>query len=312
MAKPPLIVLAGPTASGKTGLSIKLAHELHGEIIAMDSMQVYRGMDIGTAKPTLAEREGIAHHMLDVADPRDAFSVADYVEQAKVCIDNIHQRGKLPILAGGTGLYLKALTTAMTLGETQGDGAIRSGLMALAEQENGKAILHGMLKEADPVTAGRLHPNDVRRVVRALEVMKLTGKPISAQQPGLQAECPFSLCILGLNWDQGALYRRIEKRVDNMMVAGLLGEVEGLLTSGVSPASQSMQGLGYKELVPVLTQGRPLSEAVEAIKLGTRHYAKRQMTWFRRTEDIRWLDGQQSGLAEQALGHIRAFLDQGQ
>ncbi len=308
MAKPPLIVLAGPTASGKTALSIALAHALGGEIIAMDSMQVYRGMDIGTAKPSMAEREGIPHHMLDVAEPGDAFSVAEYVGQAKVCIDGVYRRGNIPFLAGGTGLYLKALTSVMTLGETRGDDALRSHFAALSEQENGKALLHEMLQKADPITAGRLHPNDVRRVIRALEVLELTGKPISAQQPSPAAECPYSLCILGLSWNRETLYRRIEKRVDAMMDAGLLREIEGLLARGVSPACQAMQGLGYKELVPVLLRGKSLSEAVETIKLGTRHYAKRQMTWFKRTEGILWLDGEERGLQERALDHIRTFL----
>lgn len=311
MAKPPLIVLAGPTASGKTALSIAMAHAFCCEIIAMDSMQVYRGMDIGTAKPSMAEREGVPHHMLDVTEPGDAFSVAEYVEQAKVCMDGVYGRGKIPLLVGGTGLYLKALTADMTLGQTRGDDALRSHFAALAEQENGKALLHGMLQKADPITAGRLHPNDVRRVIRALEVLELTGKPISAQQPSPVAECPYRLCILGLSWERETLYRRIEKRVNAMMDAGLLREVEVLLARGVSPACQAMQGLGYKELVPVLIKGQPLSEAVEAIKLGTRHYAKRQMTWFRRTEGILWLDGEAHGLQERALEHIRTFLDMG-
>lgn len=309
MPKPPLIVIAGPTASGKTSLSIALALRLQGEVVVMDSMQVYRHMDIGTAKPTVAEREGIPHHMLDVADPKDAYSVAEYAKQAKACIEDIHQRGKMPILTGGTGLYLKALTTSMELGGTQGDPAIRERLTAIAQEENGGETLHDMLQKVDPVTANRLHKNDVRRVMRALEVYELTGKPFSSQQPDVQQECPYSLCILGLYMDRETLYTRIEDRVDMMMDIGLLAEVERLLQMGVPPDAQSMQGLGYKELIHVVRDGQPLAPAVEAIKLGTRHYAKRQMTWFRRTEGIIWLDVLKKDCIEQAFHHIRATLD---
>ncbi len=309
MPKPPLIVIAGPTASGKTSLSIALSHRLKGEVVAMDSMQVYRYLDIGTAKPTMAEREGVPHHMLDVADPKDAYSVAEYAKQAKDCIEDIHQRRKIPILTGGTGLYLKALTTSMELGGTQGDPALRERLTAIAQEENGGETLHNMLQKVDSVTANRLHRNDVRRIIRALEVYELTGKPFSSQQPDIQQECPYSLCILGLFMDRETLYRRIEDRVDLMMDMGLLAEVESLLRMGVPPDAQSMQGLGYKELISVARDGQPLAPAVEAIKSGTRHYAKRQMTWFRKTEGIIWLDVLQKDCMEQAFANIQATLD---
>ncbi len=309
MLKPPLIVVAGPTASGKTSLSIALCHRLQGEVVAMDSMQVYRHMDIGTAKPTILEREGIPHHMLDVADPKDAYSVAEYAKQAKECIDDVHQRGKIPILTGGTGLYLKALITSMELGGTQGDPAIRERLTAIAQVENGGEALHDMLQKIDPATANRLHRNDIRRVIRALEVYELTGKPISGQQPGEQPECPYSLCILGLFMDREALYKRIEDRVDAMVRMGLPAEVENLLRMGVPPQAQSLQGLGYKELIPVVQDGQPLKQAIDAIKLGTRHYAKRQMTWFRRTEGIIWLNTQADDCLDQALDRIQTFLN---
>ena len=307
MLKPPLVVIAGPTASGKTSLSIALSHRLQGEVVAMDSMQVYRHMDIGTAKPAMPEREGILHHMLDVVEPKDAYSVAEYAKQAKACIEDVYQRGKIPILAGGTGLYLKALTTSMELGGTQGDSAIRERLTAIAQEENGGEALCGMLQRVDPVTANRLHRNDIRRIIRALEVYELTGRPISCQQPKEQ-ECPYRLCILGLFIERETLYRRIEDRVDDMMDMGLPAEVESLLHMGVPPEAQSMQGLGYKELIPVVRDGQPPQTAVEAIKLGTRHYAKRQMTWFRRTEGIVWLDALKKDCMEQALHHIRATL----
>ena len=306
MLKPPLIIVAGPTASGKTSLSIALSHKLKGEVVAMDSMQIYRYLDIGTAKPTVSEREGIPHHMLDVADPRDAYSVAEYAKQAKACIQDIHQRGSIPILTGGTGLYLKALTTTMELGGTQGDPAIRERLTAILQEESGKEKLHAMLQEADPKTADRLHINDTRRVIRALEVYEMTGRPFSCQQPNQQEESPYRLCIFGLAMDREMLYRRIDCRVDDMIQTGLLSEVESLLRMGVPPEAQSMQGLGYKELIPVLREAYPLNQAVETLKLGIRHYAKRQMTWFRRTEGIVWLDALSGSVTDQALDHIHA------
>ncbi len=308
MLKPPLIVIAGPTASGKTSLSIALSRRLKGEVVAMDSMQIYRYMDIGTAKPAMIEREGILHHMLDVADPKDTYSVAEYARQAKSCISDVHQRGKIPILTGGTGLYLKALTTSMELGGTQGDPAIRERLSAVAQQENGGEILHEMLFSVDPTSANRLHRNDIRRIIRALEVYELTGKPISCQQPETQLECPYHLCVLGLFLERETLYKRIEDRVDTMLHLGLIQEVENLLRMGVPPEAQSMQGLGYKELIPVVKDGQPLQQAVEAIKLGTRHYAKRQMTWFKRTEGMLWLDAQAKDLKDAAMENVQAAL----
>ncbi len=308
MSKPPLIVLAGPTASGKTSLSIALAHRLDAEIVAMDSMQVYRHMDIGTAKPTIKEQEGIPHHMLDVADPRDAYSVAEYVSAAKACIADIHARGRIPLMVGGTGLYLKALTTPMALGNTQSDPELRARLETIAQAENGPQVLHEKLSRIDPNTAQRLHPNDIRRVIRALEVFELTGIPLSRQQPEQGEESPYSLCVLGLKMDREKLYSRIEERVDLMMAQGLQKEVESLLQMGVSPHAQAMQGLGYKELVPVVMGESPRPVAVDAIKLGTRHYAKRQMTWFRSTKDIFWLDALAPDCFEQALAHVSTIL----
>jgi tRNA dimethylallyltransferase len=306
--KPPLIVIAGPTTSGKTGLSIQLAHKLDGEIVAMDSMQVYLFMDIGTAKPTLEEQEGITHHMLDVVNPSDSYSVAEYAVQARECIHEIHEKGKIPILVGGTGLYLKALTGSMTLGGAQGNSTIRDRLYAICEKD-GPETLIAMLQEVDPVSALRQYRNDIRRIIRALEVYELTGRPFSDQQPGSLEECPYRFCTLGLQMDRETLYSRIESRVDVMMNAGLLAEVEKLLCMGVTPQAQSMQGLGYKELLPVLLNGLPLPLAIDAIKLGTRHYAKRQMTWFRRTEGIAWLDAMSDSLAEQAQKAAHETLD---
>ena len=299
--KPPLIVIVGPTASGKTSLSIALCHKLKGEVVAMDSMQIYQYMDIGTAKPTVEEQDGIAHHMLDVADPKEAYSVAEYASQAKSCIAKIHAHGKIPVLTGGTGLYLKALTTSMELGGTQGDLKIREQLTAIAQEQHGVDILVGMLTKVDPVTAARLHRNDLRRIIRALEVYEITGQPFSRQLMEERAECPYSLCVLGMMMEREMLYTRIELRVDEMIRLGLLAEVEHLLSMGVPPQAQSMQGLGYKEMIPVILGNQPLNQAIDSIKLGTRHYAKRQMTWFRRTEGIRWLDALSEDLTEKAL-----------
>jgi len=308
--KPPLIAVVGPTASGKTGLSIDLAHQFQAEIIAMDSMQIYRGMDIGTAKPTLQEQEGIKHHMLDVVDPKEPYSVAEYAKQAKVCISGIHERGNLPILVGGTGLYFKALTTSMEMGRTEGSLEVREKFAIIAASTGGNQILHDLLKKADPITAQRLHPNDVKRVIRALEVYELTGRPFSQQTiGGCAEECPYSLLVIGLNMDRIHLYHRIDERVDIMMQNGLQEEVETLLKEGVSPQAQSMQGLGYKELIPVILQGQAIAPAVEAIKQGTRHYAKRQMTWFRKTENIRWLDPVISGWKSDACTITRHFFE---
>ncbi len=308
MHKPPLIVIAGPTASGKTNLSIALGRKLQGEVVAMDSMQIYRHMNIGTAKPSLEERNGIPHHMLDIADPNDAFSVADYARQAKVCIDDILQRGKIPILTGGTGLYLKALTSSMELGGTQADPAIRERLTAISQEENGVDTLCSMLLKIDPVTAQRLHRNDIRRIIRALEVYELTGRPFSDQKQTDNVQCPYQLCILGMTVERDLLYKRIEDRVDEMIRSGLPAEVERLLEMGVTADAQAMQGLGYKELVPVIRGEQSLSQAIAAIKLGTRHYAKRQMTWFRRTEGIYWLDALSHDLVSKAIQQVNDVL----
>ena len=307
MMKPKVIVIAGPTASGKSALGMVLAKELRGEIVCMDSMQVYRGMDIGTAKPTADERAKVQHHLVGIAEPGESYTVARYADDAKRVISEIICRDNVPMLVGGTGFYLRALTHGLHLGGVRSDPAVRERLKAVARDTEGKRTLHGMLRAVDPVSADKLHCNDVARVSRALEVYELTGIPMSnQQQPAF--ESPFDFCILGTNMDRGLLYRRIDARVDAMMAGGLLDEVKSLLDRGVPIQTQAMQGIGYKELVPVLTAGRPLAEAVTEIKRNSRRYAKRQLTWFRRDAQMHWLDMEKETAHDEALSIARAFL----
>jgi len=282
-------VLTGPTASGKTALSIRLAQAHDCEIVCMDSMQIYRGMNIGTAKPDAEEMAGIPHHMLDVAEPTEAFSVARYQEMAEECIADIHARGKRALLVGGTGLYLRALRQPMAMGDVAADESIRAELEAIAAQEGGKQRLLEMLAEVDPVTAARLHPNNSRRVIRALEVYRLTGIPFS-QQPQIEVESRFRYRVATLTMDRSILYSRIEKRIDMMYDQRLVEEVRGLLSSGVPAQAQAMQAIGYKEIVPYIQGETTFEEMDYLLKLNTRHYAKRQLTWMRREDDVLWVD----------------------
>ena len=282
-------VLTGPTASGKTALSIRLAKAHDCEIVCMDSMQIYRRMNIGTAKPTVEEMSGIVHHMLDVAEPDENFSVARYQEMAEECISEIQSRGKRALLVGGTGLYLRALRQPMAMGDVSADETIRAELEQLAAEDGGKQRLHDMLAEVDPETAARLHLNDVRRAVRALEVYRLTGVPFS-KQPQIQTESRFDYRVASLTMDRSLLYSRIEKRVDIMIQQGLLDEVRGLLGSGVPADCQAMKAIGYKEIVPYLRGEATWEETDYLLKLNTRHYAKRQLTWMRRECDVLWVD----------------------
>lgn len=299
-------VLTGPTASGKTALSIRLAKEYDCEIVCMDSMQIYRGMNIGTAKPTEEEMAGIPHHMLNVAEPVEAFSVARYQELAEECIADIHARGKRALLVGGTGLYLRALRQPMAMGEVSADEGVRAELEALAAEEGGKQRLHDMLEAVDPETAARLHLNDVRRVVRALEVYRLTGVPFSKQLQ-LQTESRFAYRVASLTMDRALLYARIEKRVDQMIGQGLVDEVRGLLDGGVPADCQAMKAIGYKEIVPYIRGEFTWEETDYLLKLNTRHYAKRQLTWMRREEDVCWVDS----LQPDAYEKLENFFTQG-
>lgn len=282
-------VLTGPTASGKTALSIRLAKAHDCEIVCMDSMQIYRRMNIGTAKPTMDEMNGVPHHMLDVVEPDEEFSVARYQELAEGCIADIHARGKHALLVGGTGLYLRALRQPMAMGDVPADERVRAELEAISMEEGGKQRLHDMLEAVDPVTAARLHVNDSRRVIRALEVYRLTGVPFS-QQPQIQTESRYKYRVATLTMDRSVLYSRIERRVDIMLRQGLADEVRGLLESGVPADAQAMKAIGYKELAPYVRGECTREEMEYLLKLNTRHYAKRQLTWMRREPDVLWVD----------------------
>ena len=307
--KPAVIAVAGPTASGKSDLGLALARRLDGEVICMDSMQIYRRMDIGTAKPTAQERAMVPHHMLDVADPTEAYAVADYAVAAERVIAEILSRGRVPILVGGTGLYLKALMDGLSLGGAGGDERLRAELNALADEPGGKERLHARLAAVDPETAARLHPNDRRRVIRAIEVFEQTGVPMSRQNHVAQ-DRPFRVLPLALEWPRDLLYARLETRVHRMMEMGLLSEVRALLESGVAPAAQSMQGIGYKELIPAAMGQDDVNRAVWDIIVHTRHYAKRQGTWLRAEPRCVWLDARDAdGLLSKALALAQAFLN---
>lgn len=285
---PKLLVLCGPTASGKTALAVELALALGGEVVSADSMQIYRGMDIGTAKPTPAEMRGVPHHMLDVADPTEDYSVARYVADATACVDDILARGRLPIVAGGTGLYIDNLIAGRDFAPFSGQW--RDKLQARAKAE-GIAALHAELGRIDPDRAARLHPNDEKRIIRALEVWYETGETITAHDARTRALPPrYDALHIGLDFsDRADLWARIDARVDQMAAQGLAREVRALLDAGVPPTCTSMQAIGYKELAAVVAEGGDLTAALEEVKLRSRQYAKRQLTWFRREPSVRWI-----------------------
>lgn len=283
----PLIVIAGPTASGKTGLSIGLAKALSGEIVSADSMQIYKYMNIGTAKPTEAEKEGIVHHMMDFIEPDVNFSVADYCEMAHKVIEDIHSRGKIPILVGGTGLYIDSLVNNVDFDKDDENHEIRKELEALAEKEGVEAV-HNILKEIDAETAEKYHPNNLRRVIRAIEFYRVTGKTISDHAKEEKAS-PYDVVYFCIDWDREVLYDRINKRVDIMVEDGLVEEVKLLLEKGYDKNSTAMQGIGYKEFYGYLKGERTLEDTLDEIKQSSRRYAKRQLTWFRRNKNIHWL-----------------------
>lgn len=284
---PDLLVIVGPTAVGKTALSLQLAEEFSGEIISGDSMQVYREMDIGTAKATKEERRKIPHHLIDIIDPDASFSVQEFQQLAREKIDDIYRRNHLPMLVGGTGLYVEAITHGYDMPRVPEQREIRRQYQQLAEEE-GTLALHQRLREVDPITADKLHPNDQRRIIRALEVYHATGKPFS-EQKGKQTS-PYHLLWIGLTMPREHLYERINLRVDQMIKDGLVEEVRHLKEKGFHRGLTSMQAIGYKEIMSYLEGEMTLDEAIDLIKRGTRKFAKRQLSWFRRLPEIHWFD----------------------
>ncbi|APO46347.1 tRNA (adenosine(37)-N6)-dimethylallyltransferase MiaA [Paenibacillus xylanexedens] len=287
--KPKLLVLVGPTAVGKTRMSIELAQAFNCEIISGDSMQVYREMDIGTAKITSEEMKGVPHHLIDIHEPEYPYSVAEFQESCTRLISEIHERGKMPFIVGGTGLYVESVCYGFQFSDSGSDEAFREQQFSYAEL-NGAQALHDRLREVDPVSADRLHPNDQRRIVRALEIHHLTGEKWSDQLAVQKKESPYDLLIVGLTMDRQKLYARVEERIDLMIEQGLVDEVKSLLERGVDRGHISMQGLGYKEIAAFLQGEVSWEAAVEWLKRDTRRFAKRQLSWFRHMKDIEWVD----------------------
>lgn len=301
MQQKPMIILTGPTAVGKSALSVELAKKINGAVISADSMQVYRHMDIGSAKITPEEMQGVTHYMIDELEPDEEFHVVRFVTMAKEYLKEIYADGKIPIIAGGTGFYIQALLYDIDFTEQQCDETYRRQLEDLA-REHGAEYLHGILREVDPASAEALHANNIKRVIRALEFYHLSGKKISEHnETERQKQSPYNFAYFVLTDERAKLYERIDRRVDAMIEAGLVEEVKKLKSKGCSREMVSMQGLGYKEILAYLDGGCTLEEAVYIIKRETRHFAKRQLTWFKRERDVIWLDKQAFGYDDAAI-----------
>lgn len=309
MKKKPLIILTGPTAVGKTKASIGLAKAVDGEIISADSMQVYRHMDIGSAKIKPEEMDGIPHHLIDVLEPDDEFHVVKFQQLAKKAMREIWERGHIPIVTGGTGFYIQALLYDIDFDENEKEDACRKELEAYA-REHGAEALHEKLALVDPASAEMIHPNNIKRVIRALEFYEQTGKRISEHnETQRQRESPYAFAYFVLTDDRAHLYERINRRVDQMIEEGLVNEVQALKDKGYTKQLVSMQGLGYKEILDYLDGNCTLEEAIYTIKRDTRHFAKRQLTWFKRERDVIWINKQSFGYeAEQILDEILSKL----
>lgn len=286
--KIPVVAVVGPTASGKSRLAVEIALRKNGEIISADSMQIYKGMCIGTAKPTTADMQGVVHHLIDFADLSQPFSVANYVALASTCISKLNARGKLPIIAGGTGLYIRSLLNNIQFTDDDKDKSLREALAQKAATMGTESLL-AELKSFDPLSAQRIHPNNIGRVIRAIEIYRTTGVTMTEQiERSKQKPTPYNACVIGLDFkDRQTLYDRIDRRVDLMMSAGLLQEAKEVLSQ---PGAQTaLQAIGYKELLPYFNNECTLEEAIRKIKQESRHYAKRQLTWFRRDANINWI-----------------------
>ena len=303
-----IICIAGPTASGKTALAVELAKITNGEVVSCDSMQVYKRMDIGTAKPTAEEMQGIVHHMIDVAEPDEDFSVSRYCEMAAPIVDDIVARGKTAIIAGGTGLYMDSLIRGNTFAPFPSTG-VRERLEAPAEDQGMEAML-SWLQSIDPDAAARLHLSDRKRILRALEVFLETGETITEHNRKTQAIPPkYSPLWLGLDFaERSELYRRIDLRVGIMLQQGLVEEIQNLLNSGIPTKCTAMQAIGYKEFVAALNGQGSIEEAADEVRKSSRHYAKRQLTWFRRNQNIHWLTRNSGEDSEEILQRARRFI----
>ena len=312
--KQPLLILTGPTAVGKTDLSIALAKRINGAVISADSMQVYRGMDIGSAKVMPEEMQGVDHYLIDVLDPDQDFNVVTFQHLAKEALTEIYSHGHVPIVAGGTGFYIQALLYDIDFRENDEASPVRSELEALAEEAGEAApdLLHSMLQEVDPEAAGQIHANNLKRVIRAIEYFRITGEKISLHnEQERKRESPYNFLYYVVNTDRSLLYERIDRRVDQMMENGLIEEVNKLRDLGCRRGQTSMQGLGYKEILDYLEGRVSLDEAVYILKRDTRHFAKRQLTWFKRERDVRWLnlpefENNTSRLLDQIIEDCRA------
>ncbi len=305
MEKIPVLVIAGPTASGKTALAVELAKKYNGEVVSADSMQIYKRMDIGTAKPDKAEMAGVVHHMIDIAEPEDSFSVADYVDMAHKVIADIVSRKKLPIVAGGTGLYINSLIDDADFSKAPSNDTIKDELYEIFEKEGAEPLLE-MLKKVDPVSFERIHPNNIKRVIRAIEFYRANKRPLSEQSDENQKkDSRYNPLMLMINPKREVLYERIEKRVDIMLERGLIDEVKRLSAEGLTKKNQSMQGIGYKEVLEYLNGFMTMSEMIRILKRNSRRYAKRQFTWFKR--DPRMINIENDLLFE-AAGEIDKWL----
>lgn len=301
MEKKPMVILTGPTAVGKTALSIRLAKEINGAVISADSMQVYRHMDIGSAKIRPEEMQGVKHYLIDILEPEEEFHVVRFVEEAKAALEEIYRNGQIPIIAGGTGFYIQALLYDINFDGQDCDADYRRELEQIAE-EKGTEYLHQMLEEVDAESAKAIHANNTKRVIRALEFYHVSGKKISEHnETEHQKESPYNFAYFVLTDERERLYKRIDARVDAMMEEGLLDEVRLLKERGATKEMVSMQGLGYKEILAYLDGEISLERAVYLIKRDTRHFAKRQLTWFRRERDVIWFDKEQYAYQEDAI-----------
>ncbi len=302
-----IIVICGPTAVGKTKYAIETALHMDGEVVSCDSMQLYKYMDIGSAKPTAEERRRVKHYLVDEIEPTEAFSAARYQKLAKGAIEEIFAKGKTPVIAGGTGLYLSALLYDMDFSAPPGDTAFRDSLYKEAETY-GPAWLHKKLEEADPEAAKRIHPNNIKKVVRAIEAASL-GEKVKDFASDLKLTSDYSARLIGLARDRHQLYDRINQRVDLLMEQGLCDEVKGLMERGLTESDISMKGIGYKEIIGYLEGRYDLAEAVDLVKKNTRHYAKRQLTWFKRYKDMQWFNISEYDSDESCLEEIFKWLE---